>query len=133
MQRTVVVDTHALLWFATGSKKLSFDAWAVMEAPETVLCLPAIAAAELFLLVEKSKAAISVEEVESLLTRNDRIEVLPLDYSLVRRAAGLTQFKDLHDRLIVASAIEMFEEGLAEGLVTADLTISSSGLVPIVW
>lgn len=133
MDQLLVIDTHTLVWFLTDNPKLSFAAWSAMEAPGTTLCISAIAVAELYMLVEKSKVGITADELRRLFEFDDRLSVVPVDFDTVQRAALLTELPDIHDRLIVATAQQLVADGLADALVTADRRIAGLQAVPVLW
>lgn len=133
MNQLLVIDTHAFIWFATESPKLSPEAWLAMESPETSFCMSAIAVAELFLLVEKSKVSIPMDEVRRMFEFDDRLSVVPVDLEIVQRASHISQLPDIHDRIVVATAQQMISDGLADAFVTADRRIAELKLVPVLW
>ncbi len=49
-------------------------------------------------------------------------------------STGLREVGEMHDRLIVATAVNLLEGGaIAVTLITTDEDIQASGLVPVVW
>jgi hypothetical protein len=45
----------------------------------------------------------------------------------------LTSLIEMHDRLIVATALYLARAGESVALLTCDVNITASGLVPIIW
>ena len=56
------------------------------------------------------------------------IEFLDLDLLSTLKLRELTQIKEMHDRMIVASAIKY-----QVPLITRDENITSSGLIKVIW
>jgi PIN domain nuclease of toxin-antitoxin system len=130
-----VLDTHALVWFLVGSPKLGASARAVMEDPAARLYLPVIALAEACWLVEKGRAP-TIPSVSALLAAVDadkRIVLVPLDRAILDVAVGLTAVPEMHDRLIVATALHLAEVGASVTLLTRDIIITTSRSVQVVW
>lgn len=128
-----VVDTHALLWYLSGSPRLSAAARRVLEDPASELVLPAIALAEACWTVERGRISLSVAEILAAVDRDVRLDVLPLDRDVVARSLGLTPINEMHDRQIVATALVLQDAGDAVSLLTHDGNITASGLVSILW
>jgi len=130
-----VIDAHALIWFLVGSPKLGADARVVLNDPDGALYLPVIALAEACWVVEKGKAA-TIPSVAALLKAVDadeRVVIVPLDRPVLDLSHTLTAIPEMHDRLIVATALALSVPGDSVALLTADAAITASGLVPIVW
>jgi PIN domain nuclease of toxin-antitoxin system len=130
-----VLDTHALIWFLVGSPKLGPNARAILEDPAARLDLPLIALAEGCWLVEKGRAP-TIPSIPALLAAVDadkRIEVVPVDRPILDLSLSLTALPDLHDRLIVATALRLTGSGLSVALLTCDARITTSGSIPTLW
>lgn len=129
-----VIDTHAFLWFLSGSSQLSSKAKAVLDAPKSKLFLPAIVLAESVWIVRRSKkSTLSVESVLRSVSEDPRLEVYPLDLAVIARTVGLTAIKEMHDRQIVATALVLQSQGEKVSLLTCDRNITDSNLVPTIW
>ena len=130
-----VLDAHALVWFLVGSPKLGADARAILEAPDSDLYLPLIALAEACWLVEKGRAP-SIASVPDLLAAVDadrRVTLVPLDRSILDRSLNLTSVAEMHDRQIVATALQLASASSSVALLTCDVNITASGLVSVIW
>jgi PIN domain nuclease of toxin-antitoxin system len=53
---------------------------------------------------------------------------MALPWEMVLRIQTLTALPDIHDRLIVAAALEV-----GASIITRDQAITKSGLAPVVW
>ena len=67
MAHKYILDTHALIWFAEGNKRVSEPSKAILAATNSQMVLPIIALAEAALIIEKGRTTIS--DVSRFLTR----------------------------------------------------------------
>jgi PIN domain nuclease of toxin-antitoxin system len=129
-----VLDAHALLWYLLGSQRLGSDARSVMQDPNSVLYLPAIALAESCWAVERGRCAIpSVSALLADIDGDPRISIMPLDRAILDLSFSLTTIREMHDRQIVATALHLTGTGNPIRLLTCDTNIIASSLVPITW
>jgi PIN domain nuclease of toxin-antitoxin system len=132
--RRYVTDTHALLRYGgAGRGRLSLRVRRVFqqcEAGRAAILVPGVVAWETALLVEDGVITLqpSLTQWWDRLASMPNYSVLPLDLDVVKAAYGLRILADPSDRRIVATALTL---GLP--LITADSTITDSGLVPVVW
>ena len=128
----ILLDTHALIWWATGQRHLLSDSAFNSIAQETAHVASAISSWEITLLVNKGRIAFSTD-VKSWLDLVESIETfrfIPIDRDIATLAASLPgEFhKDPADRMIVATALKF---GMP--LVSADEKIRSYPHVRSVW
>lgn len=129
-----VVDAHALIWYIEDSPRLGDNAGAIMDDPRSVLFLPVIALAEACWVVEHGRSSIpSVVDLLGDIDADPRVTVLPLNREVFDRSLQLTQVREMHDRLIAATALELAASGEPVQVLTKDPSIRESGLVPVVW
>ena len=134
MASEYVVDAHALLWYLEGSVRLGLNARAVMRDPTSTLILPVIALAEVCWAVERGRSTIpSVADLLADVDADPRIIILPLDRATLDRSLTLTltAVSEMHDRQIVATALMHADAGAHVVLITRDVNITASALVPI--
>lgn len=126
-----VADTHALFWYLSGSPLLSSAARAAFDEAKigtSEVIVPAIAIAELIMLAEKRRIAIDIDHIMSTLGAFPGFRFTALTPAIAKRIRTLKALRDIHDRLIVAEALE------ADAiLITFDQLITASRLVPVVW
>lgn len=126
-----VTDTHALLWYLAGSPQLSVAARSALD--EAVhgsgeVRVPAIVLAELVMLVEKRRITTDVNGIVAALRAIPGFCLTSLSPEIAIRIQSLTALPDIHDRLIVAEALES-----GASLITCDQVITRSGAVATVW
>lgn len=131
----IVLDTHALLWWASGdTDQLSAAAMRAIESELDggQIIVSAISAWELAMLVSKGRVALSMD-IETWLNVVDEIESVSftaVDNEIAIKSIALPgEFhKDPADRIIVATARK-----LAAPLVTADEKIRSYPHARTIW
>jgi PIN domain nuclease of toxin-antitoxin system len=110
----LLLDTHALVWWATGDKRLSANALAALADVDNTRILSLAVAIEYDWLVRRSRVALAVP-VEQLVERYD-LTPSDLPFGLHRAASTLPPIHgDPIDRLLIAQAVA---QGLT--LVTRD-------------
>lgn len=136
MAHKYVLDTHALVWFVEGNKRLSKPAKVLLTAPDSQLVLPLIALAEATIIIERRRT--TIPDVSRFLTRvyaDPRIEIYPLTLEVFERSLtpeGLS-ISELHDRFIVSTGLHLQDLGDIIEIVTKDQTITDAGVLPVIW
>lgn len=75
MAHKYILDTHALIWFLEGNKRLGEQAKAVMGALDNQIVLPLIVLAEATLIIERGRTTItSVPQFLNRVYADSRIE-----------------------------------------------------------
>lgn len=129
-----VVDTHALIWFLEGNSRLGTNAKTILADSASQLILPAIALAEAVWIVERARTSIpSVTVLLNTVNADPRIAIYPVDKAVIEQSISLTSITEMHDRLIVATAIVLENKGEKIALLTCDRNIIASGLLTLVW
>ena len=126
-----ITDTHSLLWYLGGSPLLGDAARSAFDnaaAGTDQVSVPAIVLAELVMLIEKRRKSVDAASIFSTLRAAPGFRLTALTPQTALRIQSLTVLPDIHDRLIVAEAIEA-----GATLITRDEAITASGLVPVVW
>jgi PIN domain nuclease of toxin-antitoxin system len=130
----IVLDTHALLWWASGNSDLSAAAAQAIEAELNggQIRVSSISAWELAMLVARGRIALSmdIEEWLSVVSQIEAVSFMPVDNEIAVKSVELPgEFhKDPADRIIVATARK-----LATPLVTADDKIRGYPHVRTIW
>lgn len=134
MPHKYVLDAHALVWYLEGNLKLAPNAKSIMDHPNSEMVLPIIGLVEAALVVEKGRSTIpSPADFVSDVQTDHRIEVYPLTWEVFKQSLTATAIPEIHDRLIVATALHLQRLGHTVSLLTKDLRITQSGLIPVVW
>ncbi len=130
-----VIDAHALIWMLEGNARLGFRARAVLSDSASRLHIPVIALSEACWAVSKGKT--SIQDWQSVLTSiagDRRMQIAPMDETVVARALSLPSTLEMHDAQIVATTLILSDGRIAVPLLTCDRQqIVDCGLVQIVW
>jgi len=127
----IVLDTHAWLWWTSGSTKLSIKAKETCDTADALL-VSAISLWEVAMLVSRDRLGLD-RDVDVWLRQAlalPQIRLEPLSPSIAVQSTRLPgEFHgDPADRIIVATALES-----GATLVTRDKRIHSWGRVKTVW
>lgn len=124
-------DTHALAWYWSGSDRLSPLAREVLDGAmhslHEIIVSPLVLA-ELVIIAEKQRVVFDMTAAITLLKSAPGFRFVDLTAKMALRTQQLSALPDIHDRLIVATALEY-----GATLLTADLAIIASGVVPVAW
>ena len=126
-----IVGTHALVWYLSGSNQLSQTARQVLDGAvrnEHQVNLPAIVLAELVMLSEKYGGRFNLAQIVARLRQVPGFRLTSLAPEVALRIADLAVLPDIHDRLIVAEALQA-----AASLLTRDQAIAQAKVVPTIW
>ena len=128
---TYMTDTHSLLWAFRYPRKLGENARQAFEEVangESKLLIPVIVLAELIFTIENKPIQADFDEILKAIKASPNIEFLDLDLLSTLKLRELTQIEEMHDRMIVASAIKY-----QVPLITRDENITNSGLIKVIW
>lgn len=128
---TYITDTHSLLWAFTRPRKLGEAARRAFEEianGESSLLIPVIVLAELIFTVENKPIQADLDEILTAIQHSPNVEFVDFDYESAMRLRELKAISEMHDRMIVATAIEY-----QATLITVDESITTSGLVDVIW
>ena len=131
----IVLDTHTLVWWASGIKaQVSVAAMQAIEAEMAGgdILVSSISAWELAMLVDRGRIDLSmdIERWLSVVGQIEAVRFVPMDNEIALKSVALPgEFhKDPADRIIVATARKF-----AAPLVTADERIRAYPHVKTIW
>jgi PIN domain nuclease of toxin-antitoxin system len=128
----IVLDTHALLWWALDPEQLSERAAATLRQMEQAGgYASSISIWELGVKVKRRKLALpmTIEEFARRIERGAVVELLPVDTNIWLRSLSLDwKHRDPADRIIVATALLK-----KVSVLTKDRAIRSCREVATVW
>jgi PIN domain nuclease of toxin-antitoxin system len=134
MANKYVLDAHAVIWHLEANSRLSRTAKSILADPASDLVLPAITLAEAVYVVEKGRTRIpSAQALLDGVLADPRIDVYPLNLDVLLASVAAKAVPELHDRLLVSTALLLQSSGHVVSLVTKDQSIVHSGLVAVTW
>lgn len=136
MAHKYVLDTHPLVWYLEANPRLTIDVKIIIDDPDNELVLPLIALAEAAFIVERGRASIpNVTGLLRVVQADPRILIYPATWEIFQQSliAGAKGIPEMHDRLIVATALHLQGLGHTVSLLTKDSVIAQTPLVPVVW
>jgi PIN domain nuclease of toxin-antitoxin system len=127
----IILDTHAWLWWANESPKLSTKANEIIQAAD-LIGIPAICCWEIAMLATKSRIELSMDILDwiDLALKRPKIQLLPLTPTIAVKSPQLPG--DFHgdpaDRLIVATSLIH-----QSPLVSKDQKIQDWDYIKVIW
>ena len=125
-----VTDTIGLV-LRIERRKLSQKVKSIFDSVElgnTIVYVPGVVFAEILYLSEKQRIRTSIDQVQDYLKKYPNYKEYPLSFAVIQSAAEITDIRELHDRLIAATA-----RRLDRDLITSDSVIQASAFVKTVW
>lgn len=92
------------------------------------MLIPVIVLAELIFTVENKPIQADLNHIITAIQSSPNIEFVEFDYESALQLRHLTAVPEMHDRMIVATAIKH-----KATLITLDASITQSKLVKVVW
>ncbi len=122
-----VLDTHVLIWYFIGSKRLRSalkDKIDETRNRNSRLLVPTIVLVEALDVAEKGKAQFDFSEMLRLIRQEGDFEIVSFTPEILDKAIQVQDVPELHDRIIVATA--RFYDA---GILTKDRIILESGKI----
>lgn len=125
-----ITDTHSLVWYFTEDTRLSKKAIKAFEGTikEGTVVVPAVVLAEIMYISKRGKIALTFEETLKKIEEYENFDIAPLDINILKTADRIETDMEMHDKLIVATALYYKAR-----LITRDEQIKKAGIVPVVW
>ncbi len=102
----LLLDTHILLWYITGDKKLTTKIVKTIDAPENRCFISIMSLWEIVIKLSLDKLEIKggFETIENFLSDND-VEILPVSITHTKNLLKLKNYhRDPFDRMIISQA-----------------------------
>lgn len=125
-----VTDTHSIVWYFTEDPRLSKQALEAFEETnrEGVIIIPAVVLAEIMFIAKKGKITLTFEETLKRIEQYENFDIVPLDIDILRVADKIEADLEMHDKLVVATALYFNAT-----LITKDRAITDTGLCSTIW
>ncbi|MBS4028174.1 MAG: PIN domain-containing protein [Ignavibacteriales bacterium] len=98
------------------------------EKEKSIIHIPTIVFAEVMYLSEKNRIKTTLEEDKQYMKQFRNLKEYPMSFSVVESASIISDIRELHDRLIAATARLLNKE-----LITNDPIIQASSFVKTIW
>ena len=124
-----VLDTHVLIWYFTGSKRLQQRLKGRIENVRNQgghLLVPTIVLAEALDIAEKGKIEFDFAKMNQFICAEPEFEVISFTPEILEEAIHIKGIKEIHDRIITATA--RFYQA---GIMTKDHVIRESGEIEV--
>ena len=121
-----VLDTHVLIWYFIGSKRLKRKLREKIEEVRNAggrLLVPTIVLAEALAIAEKGKVEFDFQDMYQLIKNESEFEIISFSPEILEEVLH-TKIPEIHDRIIVATA-----KFYKAGILTKDKIIRESGEV----
>lgn len=125
-----VLDTHTLVWFLDGDRRLSQPARKLLRDESKPLVIPVIVLAEVKHLAGKRRFSTDIGDVLSAVGSAERCTIYPVDLHVIE---AMPPGLDIHDGLIVGTALVLQPVLGQVAIITCDQAVTHAGLVPTVW
>ena len=125
-----VFDTHVLIWYFIGSKRLKRKLKERIEEVRNTggrLLVPTIVIAEALAIAEKGKVEFDFQGMYQLIKDEPEFEIVGFTPEIMEEVMH-TEIPEIHDRIIVATA-----KFYRARLLTKDKIILESGEVEKLW
>ena len=126
-----LADAHALGWYFTGDPRLGRKAARIFERSEKgefPIVIPSIVLAELFHIGRKQRIDLDFAELLREIEERSNFIVAALDLPTLRKVPEVDSLSELHDQIIVATAL-LYEATV----LTKAGAIRGAGQVETVW
>ena len=125
-----ITDTHSLVWYFTDDSRLSNKALQAFQSSEEkgIVFVPAVVLAEIMFIARKGRITLSFEDTLNRIEESENFEIVPLNAEILRTADKIETDLEMHDRLIVATALWH-----NASLITKDETLRELGIVSTIW
>ena len=125
-----VTDTHSLVWYFTDDQHLSKKALKSFESTvkEGQIIVPTVVLAEILFIAKKGRTSLSFTATVNKIGALANFEIAPLDLDVLKIAESIDASLEMHDKLIVATAIRY-----DACLITRDEQITKSKAVKTIW
>ena len=130
----LVSDTHPLLWYLTGKRsQLSTKVLTAFEdagAGRSLIKIPSAVLWEIAILYQKGRIRLNntFERWAGKVSAIPGFDIVQLETTIISRSVGYDFYKDIFDKVIVATAVE-----LDLPLITKDVAITESNLIEVYW
>jgi len=129
MAALYVIDTHVLIWYFIGSKRLTDDLKNTIEQVRQQagrLLVPTIVLAEALAVAAKGRVVFDFNHLYQLVQAEPEFEIVEFGIEIFDEVLRIQTIPEIHDRIIAATA-----RFYGANLLTKDGIILSSGEIDV--
>ena len=126
-----LTDTHALLWWFTDSPKISpkaTDLFDQCEKGEITIFIPSIVVAEALSVFDKKRISFNFKKLFKQINDSENFVLVALDYPILQKMVDLKDIPELHDKIIVSTAMY-----LNLPIITKDKHLQTLSYIKEIW
>jgi len=127
MPEIYVLDTHVLIWYFIGSKRLKRQFKERIDATRDQggrLLVPTIVLSEALDIAEKQKVEFDFPKMYSSVREEEEFEIIGFSPEIFEETVRMKEISEIHDRIIAATA-----RFYGAGIMTKDRIMRASGEV----
>ena len=128
--KSAILDTHTLVWFLQKDPRLPKKALKLILRSDVLKKIPFIVICEIHYLHARGRFPISIQDVTALLKETDDFEIAS---HTEEQMPHLFSDLEIHDALIVATALAYQEGDHDVVILSRDDQIKKHSPVPVVW
>ncbi len=122
-----LLDTVTVVRHFSNSGYIGKNARKVLSMPENEFAISVVTLMEILYLSEKKRIKVNFNQTIDLIESHPLFHVVDLNSEILKVAAAI-RFKELHDRLIIATA-----KWLKAPMITSDRQIQKLNIVDVIW
>ncbi len=125
-----LLDTVTIIRHFSNSGKIGKKALEILnsvEKSDTEFAISVISLMEIMYLSEKNRIGIDLQKTFSIIAETSGYQIIDLNLEIIKTASQI-QFYELHDRIIIASAL-----WLGIPIITSDSQFSKIKDLEIIW
>ena len=125
MTELYVLDTHILIWYFIGSKRLPRKAKEIIDSclsGNGFLLVPTIVLSEALDIAEKGKVEFDFHAMYRSITTEPTFGIIEYSQDIFEETLNVSEIKEIHDRIITATA-----RLYSANVLTKDRIIKASG------
>jgi len=125
-----VTDTHSIVWYFTEDPRLGMKALQAFEETnkEGLIIIPAVVLAEIMFIAKKGRITLTFKETLRKIEEYENFDIASLDVEILKVADKMEVDLEMHDRLVIATALYFNAT-----LITKDRSIIDTGVCSTVW
>ena len=126
-----LTDTYVFLWWFTDSPKISLKVIGLFEKcekGEITIFIPSIVVAEALSVFDKKRISFNFKKLFKQINDSENFVLVALDYPILQKMVDLKDIPELHDKIIVSTAMY-----LNLPIITKDKHLQTLSYIKTIW